>query len=84
MNEEEKIEKIAEEFIEGWGEATQQVSEALMSIPEDIHPVLVFSALAERTARVAMFFGMDETEFGEFSKVAYRSAVRNMSKGEVH
>jgi len=84
MNEEEKIEKIAEEFIEGWGEATQQVSEALMSIPEDIHPVLIFSALAERTARVAMFFGMDETEFGEFSKVAYKSAVRNMSKGEVH
>jgi hypothetical protein len=84
MNEEEKIEKIAEELMEGWEETAKQVDKALSSIPEDTHPVLVFSELAERTARVAMFFGMDETEFGEFSKVAYRCAVRNMSKEEVH
>lgn len=84
MNEEEKIEKIAEEFIEGWEEAAQQVDEALMSIPKDANSIMVFSALMERAARIAIHFNMDEKDFGGFTKVAYRSAANNIRKEEIH
>jgi hypothetical protein len=84
VNKEEKIEILAEELMEGWEETAKQVDKALMSIPEDANSILVFSALTERAAMVAMYFDMDEKEFGNFAKAAYRSAVKNIRKEEVH
>ena len=84
MNKEEKINMLAEELMEGWEEAAQQVDDALSSIPGEANSILVFSALAERAARIAMFFDMDEKEFGSFAKAAYRSAVINIREEEVH
>lgn len=83
MNE-EKIDMLAEELMEGWEEAAQQVDKALSSIPEEANALLVFSALAERAARVAIYFDMDEKEFVEFAGQAYRAAVSVIRKEEVH
>lgn len=84
MNEEE-IDRLTKELIEGWEETTQQVDKALSSIPEEANAVLVFSALTERAARVAIYFDMDEKTFVEFSGQAYRTAVRNiLEEEEVH
>lgn len=84
MNKEEKIDMLAEELMGEWEEAAQQVDKALMSIPEDANSILVFSVLAERAARIAIHFNMDEKDFEGFTKAAYRSAAKNIRKKEVH
>ena len=84
MNNEEKIERLAEKLMGEWEEVAQQVDKALMSIPEEADSILVFSALTERAARIAMYFGMDEKDFGGFAKAAYRSAAKHIRKEEVH
>ena len=84
MNKKEKIERLAEELMGEWEEVAQQVDKALMSIPEEANSILVFSALTERAAMVAMYFDMDEKDFGGFAKAAYRSAAKNIRKEEVH
>ena len=84
MNKKEKIDMLAEELMEGWEEAAQQVDEALSSIPGEANSILVFSALAERAARIAIYFSMDEKAYTGFTKAAYRSAVRNIREEEVH
>lgn len=84
MNKKEKIERLAEELMGEWEEVTQQVDKALMSIPEEANSILVFSALAERAARIAIHFNMDEKAFGGFAKSAYRSAAKHIHKEEVH
>lgn len=84
MNREEKIDILADKLMEGWEEATQQVDEALSSIPGEANSVLIFSALAERAAMAAIYFDMDEKHFVRFAKAAYRSAVRSIRKEEIH